>query len=104
MYYWSPSVEKYNNYFTLMVNMRYVTQAPRTRAWLCLDQALFDAHFKINITRHLARMNGGVGVTDSEGGSFEPFAGAHFQGDCKAKMMQLLYVDVMRAIEETPDV
>ena len=104
VYYWSPSVEKYNNYFTLMVNMRYVTQAPRTRAWLCLDQALFDAHFKINITSQLARMNGGVGVTDSEGGSFEPFAGAHFQGDCKAKMMQLLYVDVMRAIEETPDV
>ena len=48
VYYWNPSVEKYNNYFTLMVNMRYVTQVPHTRAWLCLNQALFDAHFKIS--------------------------------------------------------
>jgi len=86
-----------------MVNMRYVTQVPRTRAWLCLDHDLFDAHFKINITCQLARMNGGDGVPDGGGGSFEPFAGAQFQGDCKVTMMQLLYVDVMRAIEETPD-
>jgi hypothetical protein len=105
VYYWNPSVEKYNNYFTLMVNMRYVTQVPHTRAWLCLNQALFDTHFKISITSQLARVNGssswGPGVG---GGSFEPFAGAHFQGDCKSKMMQLLYGDVIKAIKEMPDV
>jgi len=105
VYYWNPSVEKYNNYFTLMVNMRYVTQVPHTRAWLCLNQALFDAHFKISITSQLARMNGSSsGVPGGGGGSFEPFAGAHFQGDCKSKMTQLLYGDVIMAIEETPDV
>lgn len=96
VYYWNSSVQKYSNYFTLMVNMRYVTQVPHSRAWLCLNQALFDEHFKINVTSQLARMNG-------EGGSFEPFAGAHFQGDCKSKMMQLLYGDVIKAIEEMPD-
>jgi len=96
VYYWTPGVEKYSNYFTLMVNMRYVTHVPKTRAWLCLNQALFDAHFKINITSQLARKDGG-----ETGASFEPFAGAHFQGDCKSKMMQLLYGDVMRAIEAT---
>jgi len=105
VYYWNPSVEKYNNYFTLMVNMRYVTQVPHTRAWLCLNQALFDAHFKISITSQLARMNGSSsGVPGGGGGSFEPFAGAHFQGDCKSKMTQLLYGDVIMAIEEMPDV
>ena len=103
--YWNPSVEKYNNCFTLMVNMRYVTQVPHTRAWLCLNQALFDAHFKISITSQLARMNGSSsGVPGGGGGSFEPFARAHFQVDCKSKMMQLLYGDVMKAIEEMPDV
>ena len=77
--------------------MRSVTQVPHTRAWLCLDKTLFDAHFRISITSQLARMDGG-------GGSFEPFAGAHFQGDCKSKIMQLLYSDVIKAIEEMPDV
>jgi hypothetical protein len=104
LYYWNPSVEKYSNYFTLMVNMRYLTQVPHTRAWLCLNQALFDEHFKISISSQLARMNGGGRVPDGGGGSFGPFAGAHFQGDCKSKMMQLLYGDVMTAIDETPDV
>ena len=107
VYCWNPSVEKYN-YFTLMVDMRYVSQVPHTRAWLCLNQALFDEHFKISITSQLVRMNGSSsGVPDNgEGGegAFKPFAGAHFQGDCKSKMMQLLYVDVMRVIDETPDV
>lgn len=101
---WNAPSQVTPGYFTLIENMRSVTQVPHTRAWLCLDRALFDSHFKINITSQLARMNGGGGVPDGRGGSFEPFAGAHFQGDCKAKMMQLLYVDVMRAIEETPDV
>ena len=104
VYYWNPSVEKYNNYFTLMVNMRYVTQVPHTRAWLCLNQALFDAHFKNNISSQLARINGSSsGVPGDGGGSFDPFAGAHFQGEFKSKMMQLLYGDVI-AIEEMPDV
>ena len=103
VYYWNSSVEKYSNYFTLMVNMRYVTQVPHTRAWLCLNQDLFDAHFKINITSQLARMNGSSKVPKGGGGSFEPFAGAHFQGDCKSKMMQLLYGDVIKAIDEMPD-
>ena len=38
------------------------------------------------------------------GGSFGPIAGAHFQGDCKSKMMQLLLGDGIKAIEEMPDV
>ena len=43
-------------------------------------------------------MNGSsYGVPGGGGGSFAPFAGAHFQGDCKSKMMQLLYGDVMRS-------
>jgi len=110
VYCWDPSVEKYNNYFTLMVDMRYVSQVPHTRAWLCLNQALFDEHFKISITSQLVRMNGrsSSGVPDGEGGRggapFEPFAGAHFQGDCKSKMMQLLYGDVVKAIEQMLDV
>lgn len=49
------------------------------------------------VTSQLARMN-------REGGSFEPFTGAQFQRDCKAKMMQLLYGDVVRTNEEIPDV
>lgn len=99
MDYWNPSVEKYNKYFTLMVNMRYVTQVPHTRAWLCLNQALFDAHFKISITSQLVRTNGGEGPDGV--GSFEPLPGAYFQGDCKFRMMELLYGDVTKAIEET---
>jgi hypothetical protein len=84
-----------------MVNMRYVTQVPHRRAWLCLNQALFDAHFKNNISSQLARINGSSsGVPGGgRGGSFEPFAGAQFQGDFKSKMMQLLYGDVMGSIE-----
>jgi len=63
-----------------------------------INQALFDAHFKISITSQLSRMNGSsYGVPGGGGGSFEPFAGAHFQGDCKSKMMQLLYGDVTRS-------
>ena len=42
-------------YFSMIENMRSVTQVPHTRAWLCLDQALFDAHFRINMTSQLAR-------------------------------------------------
>ena len=34
-------------------------------------------------------------------GSFEPLPGAHFQGDCKLRMMELLYGDVTKAVEET---
>jgi hypothetical protein len=46
VYYRNSSVEKYNNYFTLMVDMRYVSQVPHTRAWLCLNQALVEAAFQ----------------------------------------------------------
>ena len=89
-------------YFALVENMRSVTQVPHTRAWLCLNQAIFDAYFRINITSQLARMNGGEGPDGVE--SFHPLPGAYFQGDCKLRMMQLLYGDVIKAIEETLDV
>lgn len=81
--------------------MLSVTQVPHTHAWQCLDQALFDEHFRINITSQSARINGGT--PDAAGGSFQPLAGAHFQEDCKAKMKLLLYSDVMRVIEMMSD-
>ena len=62
---------------------------------LYLDQALFDAHFKISITSQWERIDGGI--PDHGGGrSFQSLPGEHFQGDCKSKMTQLLYGDVMR--------
>ena len=94
---WNAPSERTPGYFTLIENMRSVTQVPHTRAWLCLDRALFDAHFRINITRQSARTGGGA--PGEETGSFQPLPGAHFQGDCKTKMMQLLYGDVIKAIE-----
>ena len=96
---WHKPSEQTRRYFSLIENMRSVTLVPHTRAWLCLNQAMFDAHFRINITSQLARMNGGEGPDGV--GSFEPLPGAHFQGDCKFRMMQLLYGDVIKAIEET---
>ena len=96
---WHAPSGQTRRYFALIQNMRSVTQVPHTRAWLCLNQALFDAHFRINMTSQLARMNGGEGPDGV--GSFEPLPGAHFQGDCKFRIMQLLYGDVIKAIEET---
>jgi len=99
---WNAPSERTPGYFALIENMRSVTQVPHTRAWLCLDRALFDAHFRINITSQSARTGGGT--PGDEAGSFQPLPGAHFQGDCKAKMMQLLYGDVIKAIEQIADV
>ena len=52
---WYAPSEQTRRYFSMIENMRSVTQVPHTRAWLCLDQALFDAHFRINMTSQLAR-------------------------------------------------
>lgn len=98
---WRAHSDASSSYFSLIQNMRSVTQVPHTRAWLCLDRALFDAHFRINITSQSARTDGGT--PGDGGGSFQLLPGAHFQGDCKSKIMELLYGDVMRAIEETSD-
>lgn len=96
---WNAPTEQSRSYFYLLENMRSVTQVPHTHAWLCLDESLFGAHFRINITSQSARINGGI-PDDGGGRSFQPLPGAHFQGDCKSKLKQLLYDDVVRAIEE----